>query len=98
MFSFLFKFREVNNFRPSGRGTFGKAFIGGALGAAAGLATFELGKVSYKLNSSSRKFLDRNNQNYILRVIFSLFIFRTVFLLFILDLFSFMYIFTITII
>lgn len=31
----------------SNRGAFGTAFVGGALGAAAGLATFELGKVSY---------------------------------------------------
>uniref|UniRef100_A0A1I7VT69 CX domain-containing protein n=1 Tax=Loa loa TaxID=7209 RepID=A0A1I7VT69_LOALO len=51
-----------NQMKPSGRGTFGKAVLGGALGAAAGLATFELGKAI--LRSASEPLRASNGQNY----------------------------------
>uniref|UniRef100_A0A0R3RLB1 CX domain-containing protein n=1 Tax=Elaeophora elaphi TaxID=1147741 RepID=A0A0R3RLB1_9BILA len=48
--------------KTSNKGTFGKAFVGGALGAAAGLATFELGKAI--LHSASEPLRTPNGQNY----------------------------------
>ncbi|EJW84563.1 hypothetical protein WUBG_04527 [Wuchereria bancrofti] len=57
-----------NQMKPSGKGTFRKAVFGGALGAAAGLATFELGKASHSslaiLRSGSEPLRASNGQNY----------------------------------
>ncbi|KAL4003148.1 CX module family protein [Acanthocheilonema viteae] len=57
--------------KPSSKGTFGKAFVGGALGAAAGLATFEIGKAILRSNSEPLRtpngqsfyFDERNHQS-----------------------------------
>uniref|UniRef100_A0A915PZN7 CX domain-containing protein n=1 Tax=Setaria digitata TaxID=48799 RepID=A0A915PZN7_9BILA len=59
------------NSKSSGKGTFGKAILGGVLGGAAGLATFQLGKASYLqiisfaiLHSNSNPLRAPNGQDY----------------------------------
>ncbi|VDP15376.1 unnamed protein product [Onchocerca flexuosa] len=60
---------EINQEKPlsPNTGTFKKALLGGALGAAAGIATFELGKATFLtaiLRSSSEPLKAPNGQNY----------------------------------